>query len=294
MKFCLHLCLVLTNLCANVLANETDASAKYTVDRDVVFSEIDGEKLTADIYQPSKVKEKCPVILIVHGGAWMSGDKTMPYTFAQLFAKHSMAAVSINYRLAPQHKFPAQIDDVRSAIAWISDSAEDRGWDVERFAMFGYSAGAHLCCMIGTAADEDKKTQLKASRIPGESAIWSKQIRPVAIVAGGAPCDLRPLPEQNSMLSYFLGGTRAEVPEVYVSASPTAFASAGDVPTLFYHGTNDALVSISSSRTLHDKLEEAGVECEFVEIENLGHLLSFMHKRSRESTIEYLTERLKP
>jgi triacylglycerol lipase len=65
-----------------------------------------------------------PVVVVIHGGGWASGDKWTIASYSRLLAKEGIVAVTINYRLAPAHKFPAQVDDVRSALVWVRQHAK--------------------------------------------------------------------------------------------------------------------------------------------------------------------------
>ncbi|QDS88373.1 Carboxylesterase NlhH [Rosistilla ulvae] len=288
--------LILLIAIQGVSADETQPSrqAGYSVRLDVPYQTTSEGPLMADIYQPAEVDGTCPIVLVVHGGAWMSGDKALPGTYARMFAEHGIAAVSINYRLAPSFKFPAQLDDVRGALAWIHDHAAENHWDLQRLGMFGYSAGAHLCSMIAMLGDESPETIGKTTLLPAEDPCWGKLHRPIAVVAGGTPADFRDLPLDNSLLAYFFGGTRRERPEAYEFGSPAVLASAGDPPTLFYHGTGDLLVPIGSAEALYRRQVEMKIDSEFVRVEGLGHLLAFMDEGARANVLRFMQARLQP
>ncbi len=116
---------------------------------DLVFSEVDGEKVRADIYRPDN-DQRVPGVLLIHGGAWSAGDKWNMRDHARQLAQSGYVAVSINYRLAPQFKYPAQIDDCRAALRWVHQVADQYNIDTERLAVYGYSAGGHLAALLAT------------------------------------------------------------------------------------------------------------------------------------------------
>lgn len=216
----------------------------------------------------------------------------MPAGYARSFAEAGVAAVVVNYRLAPQHKFPAQVDDIRSAMLWIKRHASEYGWDSDRLGLFGYSAGAHLCLMMGTLSDEPLQTQQQTSDWAQDDPRFSELPRPRLIIAGGAPCDFRSLPPKNLALAYFLGGSRHALPDVYRFASPAAHVSSGDVPTLFFHGTRDLIVPMRDSRKMFEQQSEAGVASRYLEIAGQGHLVTFQHPEAKQATLQFVRTEL--
>ena len=145
-------------------------------------------------------------MLVVHGGAWRMGTRGQLSGVAQMLAKHGFTAVAISYRLAPQYKFPAQIEDCKDAVRWMRTNAARLKIDPERIGGFGYSAGAHLVSLLGTTdAKDGLEGSPSARRRPPSTRLQ-------CVAAGGAPCDLRPIPDDVDGLSFFLGGSPAHVP----------------------------------------------------------------------------------
>lgn len=118
--------------------------------RDVEYGRPDGKPLHLDIYLPPTTSaEPLPVVVWMHGGAWIHGNKDRcPFAF---LAGEGYAVVSINYRLADVAIFPAQIHDCKAAIRWIRGHAEKYGFDPTRIAATGGSAGGHLAALLGTS-----------------------------------------------------------------------------------------------------------------------------------------------
>src|SRR5690242_7454969 len=114
---------------------------------DVVFAERDGFALRFDHYRALKAEGPAPAVVVVHGGAWMAGDPSQAAGNALHFARHGITTVSISYRLAPAHHFPAPVDDVRHGLRWVRAHAGELGIDPDRIALLGLSAGAHLALM---------------------------------------------------------------------------------------------------------------------------------------------------
>ena len=274
--------------------------------KDITYATVDDEPLLCDVYLPLQddqaeageeeqkrdLSKLRPAVIVIHGGGWALGDKWSVSNYARTFAANGMVAISINYRHAPRYKFPAQVDDVRTALAWVHDHADKYQIDKDRIGMFGYSAGGHLSCMIGTLVDAPWETVKLTTQWTKDDPRWAKLPKLCGIVGGGAPCDFRDLPIDNTAISYFLGGSRRELPEIYKAASPAEHASSGDVPTLFIHGTQDLIVPIASSRILFEAQRSAGVASKFLPLEGPGHMLTFIKQDSVNAAVSFLLSTL--
>ncbi len=233
-----------------------------------------------------------PAVVVVHGGGWLAGDKWSLGTHCENLAKLGICVLNINYRLAPYAKFPAQVDDVREAILYLSDHADELCIDRTRIGLFGYSAGGHLSALVGVMSDETSETQASASAWPLDDSRWSRMPRIAAVCAGGPPCDLRVLPIDSEALSFFLNGTRRQIPETYTAASPAAHVSADDPPMQLIHGAKDLIVPIESSQQFAAALEAVGVTVALTVIENQGHLVTFMHPTTLTQVSKFFSETL--
>jgi len=284
-----------------VTAAQDGPNFTVKVTPDMVYARSDDVELRCDVYSPvppagpdEVVPSLRPVVLLIHGGAWSSGSRRTMGGYATRLARCGIVGVAIDYRLAPQWKFPAQVDDVRRAMCWLASERDSLGVDPDRMGLFGYSAGGHLACMIGTLVDEPIETRAATSNWDPQDPRLTDLVRPLAVCAGGPPCDFTVIPKTSGGLAYFLGGSPAEVPGVYAMASPVTHASAGDTPTLFIHGERDAIVPMSSSRLLFDAQRKSGVPSEFVLIEKRGHMLTFIDPKTSESMLAFFQQRLLP
>lgn len=239
---------------------------------DIVFHEVDGEKLLADFYRPSS-DSRVPIVLMIHGGGWITGTRHQILVHANRLTAAGFAVLSIEYRLAPKHKFPAQLDDVQAAIRYIQEQADALNVDANKLVIWGYSAGGHLAALAATNPKEGLA-------------------RPKVCVAGGAPCDFTTLPEDNATLAPFLGGSRREVPEVYSEASPTTHASSDDPPTFFFHGDGDLLVPDANSQRLFDKLNSCKVPTERFIAKDQGHMATFINLQAIDLAISFVKKHL--
>lgn len=104
-----------------------------------------------DIYAPKgNAQSSLPVLIFVHGGAWAIGDKRNHDDKAALYTANGILFVSINYRLHPNARHPAQAEDVAAAVRWVYDHISQYGGDNNRIYISGHSAGAHLAALVGT------------------------------------------------------------------------------------------------------------------------------------------------
>jgi triacylglycerol lipase len=227
---------------------------------------------------------------VVHGGGWISGDKWTLEGYCRILARHGFVAIAINYRLAPAHKFPAQVDDVRQALVWARQHAGELSLDLDRLGMFGYSAGGHLSALVASLADESIETRASASLWPPSDARWQKLPTIRAVCVGGPPCDFRSLPMDNSSLAYFLGGSRREKPDAYIAASPAAHISEADPTTQIIHGDSDLLVPIAGSRQFHQAQLAVGIDSRLEVMPNQGHMVTFLNPKTSTKAIEFFTE----
>ncbi len=244
----------------------------------------DSGPLKADLYVPEG-EGPFPGVLVVHGGAWYMGTRAQLSGFAQLLAARGLTAVAISYRLAPTHKFPAQIEDCKEAVRWMRKNAERLKIDPQRIGGFGYSAGAQLAALLGTT---DAKDGLEGNSTYQEFL----STRLLAVAGGGAPCDFRTLPLDLRMLSFWLGGTRRQQGDTYRLASPAAFVTPDDPPMFFFHGENDKLVPIKSPTAMCRQLSDAGVSAEMYVVPNADHVFAAMNRTALEKCATFLADKL--
>jgi acetyl esterase/lipase len=234
---------------------------------DVVYARVDGVPLRYDHYRPRRVVGPAPAVVVVHGGAWMMGDPSQAAGNALHFARRGIATVSISYRLAPAHRFPAPLDDVRRGLRHVRRHAGDLGIDPDRIALMGLSAGAHLALLAhlarGIAALEPT--------LPPELEDVSEEVRAVVVHYG--PYDLgrrRPFPDGTDPVDALLG-PRTTDPAWASLASPVTHAARASAPILLIHGTADQVVSHRESVRMHAALEAAGKPAELLLLEGAPH-----------------------
>ena len=219
----------------------------------VEFARPDGHPLTLTIYRPT-FSGRFPIVVQMYGGAWQRGTPDDDRMFARYFASRGHVVFAIDYRHAPRWKWPAQIVDVRSALAWIRTHAAQYDGDASRLVLLGRSAGAQLALI---AAYEDTPADV------------------VGVVSFYGPTDLaegwrvppRPDPfDVRAVLETYLGGTPDRIPEPYRAASPLTYVSAKAPPTLLLYGSRDHIVEARFGRVLNDRLRAAGATSYLLEL----------------------------
>ena len=266
------------------------STADISIRRHVAYARPGGQPQRADLYLPSAsgFPGPRPAVVLIHGGGWRFGSKAQMATQARRLAERGFVAMAINYRLAPRDPYPAQVEDCREAVRWLQSPSAEVPVDPTRVALYGYSAGGHLACLVGAT-----QAEFPAS---GEAGTQDQNPSPrvQAVVAGGAPCDLQTVPPDNDYLAYWLGGTRREAAAKYRAASPVVWVSPDDPPFFFFHGGRDWLVPAAIAQRMHRALQEAGVSSEFFICKGDGHFNAFLDRAAQEAAETFLTRILQP
>jgi acetyl esterase/lipase len=242
-------------------------SEVHELREDVVYAHAGGTPLRFDHYRARKAAGSSPAVVVVHGGAWMHGDPSQAAGNALHFARRGISTVSISYRLAPAHRFPAPLDDVRHGLRWVRAHAAELGIDPSRLALLGLSAGAHLTLL----AHLGREVPELAPDLPAELRDVSEDVRAVMVHYG--PFDLtraRPFPDGTDPAGELLGPRRDD-PTWIRLASPVQHAAGASAPVLLIHGTRDQVVSYRESVRMHEALMAAGKPSEILLLEGAPH-----------------------
>ena len=262
--------------------------------RDEIYQDTEGRSGRCDVFLPAPQPsdKSLPVVILVHGGGWVSGDKWNLKGYAHQLAERGFAAITINYRHAPKHPFPKQVDDVRQAMLWTVKQEERFQLDLNRVGMFGYSAGGHLTALVASLANESRSTQTEASEWSEKDPRWQELPKIQAICIGGPPCNFELLPPNNTSMAFFLGDSRKNAPDIYRAASPLAHVSAGDPPTCIIHGESDIMVPLKSSQRFHQAQIAAGVKSELIVLPKQGHMLAFLNPKTADEMVRHFQKEL--
>ena len=214
------------------------------------------EGLDVVIYRPpgasQAVKRRC--VLSLHTGGWDSGD---PGEFRRansaLVARCDVVLLSFGYRLAPEHPWPAQIDDVRRAVAWTRENAATLGIDADDLILLGRSAGAQIATACAYGCQELSVKGCIAVYGPSDMFFARKWSYPNDIL------------KSLKLVLQYMGGEPEAVPQNYHSASATQHLREDNPRTLLIHGSSDCLVWVEHSARMHRMIADPA-RCDFLEL----------------------------
>ncbi len=264
-----HVRLLITALFA-LSAPLDGITAEPGVRRDVEFARVGEHRLALDLYVPKEV-ERPPVVVWVHGGAWRRGSRdNVPVAG---LTKHGFAVASVDYRLSPVARFPAQVHDVKAAIRFLRANADELGIDTDRVAIAGASAGGHLAALVGVTNGH--------SELEGNVGQNSKQSSDVAaIVSFYGASNLQTILSQSTphglsvrvpALELLLGGRPEKRPELAKLASPVAHVDDGDPPLFLLHGDQDPQMPVNQSHELQGRYQRVGRPVRFDVVHGAAH-----------------------
>ncbi len=226
--------------------------------------------LRLDLYLP-RTEHPAPLLVWIHGGAWMHGDKSDPPVLPMV--DEGWALASIQYHFSHEALFPAQIHQCKAAIRWLRAQAARFGFNAERIGVLGASAGGHLAALLGTS-----NGQAALEGDLGEHRDLSSSVQAVVDLFG--PTDFMRLPDHPSDLDHtapdspeglLLGGAVADHPVRVAMANPITWISDDTCPFLILHGRADMIIPWQQSRLLADALADNGSHVEFKLLGQAGH-----------------------
>lgn len=229
------------------------------------YGQIGGDSLVLDLYMPPSLERTPPLVLVIHGGSWSGGDPRQLAALNHVLANRGYAVAAVGYRFAPRHTFPAQVEDVRSALAYLRRHARELNVDAARVVLLGRSAGGQLALLAAYT--------LRDPSIRGAIAFYA----PADLVWGWNNPSPPRVHDSRGVLAAYLGGSLDEARDTYRAASPIAWG-ADAVPTLLIHGGRDELVSIEHSRRLSAALAAADRAHTFIALPWATHGCDFIFR----------------
>ena len=232
--------------------NKVIDDPRIEIIRDQVFHQQAGFQLKLDIYRPHNTKKKHPGILQIHGGAWITGSKRQASFLMSRMAARGWVCFSVSYRFSPDIVFPEHLIDVKHALRWIRNNAEEHGLDPDFIIATGGSSGGHLAAMTAL-------TQNQAEFQPGfEKTDTSIQgcVPFYGVFNFSKPFDERtPFPAKAGVLQMLCGGTPETQPDRYQQITPANWISGKTPPFLLIQGETDALISATETQAFWEVLQ---------------------------------------
>lgn len=239
-------------------------STRYAVSPNVTYLEVDGWQGKADVYRPTRAEGPVPTVIFFHGGGWIRGDKEGPVLHVMPYIAMGFAVMNVEYRVAPQAKAPAAVQDARCALRWVYQNAERLGFDTTRVIVTGHSAGGHLALTTGMLTEEAGLDSL----CPGP-----QELKTAAIVNWYGITDVGDVlegPNRKGWAEEWIG-MGADRDALVRRLSPLTYIRRDLPPILTLHGTRDGTVPYGHAVRLRDALEAAGAPNELMTIEGAGH-----------------------
>ncbi len=231
----------------------------------LIYTRAGDTDLRLDLCMPDKGHDARPAVLCIHGGGWHGGVRSEYIPLIVQLAREGYVAASVEYRLAPAHRFPAQFEDVASAVRWLRANSKQYNIDPQRIGVLGWSAGGHLACLLGTTGG-GLELEGPATGTHGLAGVQ-------AVVSFSGLTDLtadywKTVPSGAQKL---IGASLEDDPDAYRRASAISHVDRDDPPFLFLHGADDAAVPLDQSRRLLKALDSAGVEATLEVFSGTGH-----------------------
>jgi acetyl esterase/lipase len=214
--------------------------------------------------------QPAPVLLFVPGGAWVHGTRLLQgYALMSHLAERGWVCLSIDYRVAPHHRWPAHITDVKTAIAWARANVDKFGGDRNFVAVAGCSAGGHLAALAGLTANDP---QMQAELPEGSDT----SVDAVVGIYGRYDWEDRSTAERARFVDFLervvVGRRIAKHPDIFRNASPIARVHAEAPPFLVIHGTGDSVIPVEQARVFVERLRGASRSpVSYIELPGAGH-----------------------
>jgi acetyl esterase/lipase len=254
------------------------ATEKVRYTPNIQFASPDRVPLSMDIYRPPTVG-KYPAIVIIYGGAWQYGNPQANAEFSRYLAARGYTIFAIDYRHAPQYRFPAQLDDVRAALTFIRQFAAKYEAQPDRIALLGRSAGGHLAML----------TAYQPDALPVQAVV--SYYGPFNLTEGYKdPPKPDPL-NVRALLSAFVGGSPDQLPQAYIKASPASYVTRKLPPTLLIHGSRDHIVEVRFARDMYQRLQSVGTTSVLLEIPWAEHAFDAIFSGPSNQLALFYTER---
>jgi acetyl esterase/lipase len=261
-----------------------------TLQPGLVYRTIAGRQLRLDLCLPPRADSRAvPAIILIHGGGWRSGDRSMELPMALQLAGRGYVTATVEYRLSPEALYPGAMLDLKAAVRWIRAHTREYNVDTLRIAAYGCSSGGHLAALLGVTNGAPEYEE-------GDDAGWSSGVQAVIDIDG--VLDLTTpeesgkdtVPSRPSAVKSWLGVRYADEPDLWKKASPQTHLHRGMPPMLFinssiprFHAGRDAAV---------DTMKRYGIYCEVHTIPDTPHPF-WLFKPWQPEVVQHITGFLK-
>jgi len=233
----------------------------------IEYSNPDGTHLQLNLARPKNGEGPFPAVLCIHGGGFRAGKRDSYDGLCVTLAERGYVAVTITYRLAPQHKFPAAVHDSKAAVRWLRANATKYHINPDRIGVTGGSAGGHLAQFLGVTAN--------VPQFEGNGGNADQPSHVACVVNVYGPSDFTKSygksVDAHEVLPLWFGGNLETHRNLHIQGSPLYWVTPNAAPTLCIHGTEDKYVAHEQAVWIVDKMKAATVEAELLTLEGAGH-----------------------
>ncbi len=249
----------------------TRPSAKVPADiefqKGLVYAKYGEREMHVDLFKPKR-KGAFPAVIIVHGGAWITGHYTMENPLAVALAKLEYVAITVEHRLSNEKKYPAQIHDLKASVRWLRANAKRFNIDEKRIGAVGGSSGGHLVALLGATND------LPNFEGNGGNEKFSSRVQSVVDIDGTATFvdkgniekEIKGPWNTNTTLTGF---SYAENPAIWAEASPITHVNSKSSPTLFLNSSSNR--PFQQREEMAAKLNAVGIKSEIIVVPDTPH-----------------------
>lgn len=235
-------------------------------ERGVEFSNVENQHLQLNIARPKDGAGPFPAVLCIHGGGFRAGTREGYDALCVRLASKGYVAATVTYRLAPAFKFPAAVQDCKTAVRWLRANAAKYRINLSRIGAMGGSAGGHLALFLGVTegviAFEGEGNSEESSAVQ-------------CVVSYYGPSDFTQSygksVDAHEVLPLFFGGDLETKRREHIVGSPLYWVTPKAPPTLCIHGTQDTYVAYEQAGWMVDRLKAAGVEASLFTLDGAGH-----------------------
>jgi acetyl esterase len=265
------------------------------VTRNLQYGADHGEALLLDAYEPAAAAAPSPILILIHGGGWVSGDKAEYEPFARALAGTGYVVFDINYSLdlSRSPAFPREVTDVRTALHWVESHAEQFKGDINRIGIAGGSAGGYLAAVVGTRADSSSKARIRAViSLSGPMDLVSLVADLRKAVTSSEPCapaQCVAIDRAKQRLSGLLGCDPLVCPqELLREASPLTYVTAA-TPPFFLANSTDEILPATQATNMAAALRSVNVPVSLQLVPGTGHAVAYVSS-IRTQLLNFLTK----
>lgn len=243
----------------NDTKNIENMAKRVTSRLDVPYLNDDNPLHKLDVYFPAEKNQSYPLLVHIHGGGWETGDKKLMEATGMYYASQGFLTITPNYRLSPEVRHPAHVEDCAAALAWVFNHATELGGDKNRIFLSGHSAGAHLAALLVTNPIYLQKYNIKPNDIAG--------VIPVDTASFNLLSN-----DNERLVKKFIKQAFGSDKQVLKEASP--FYNVSDkatYPKFLILNTTNRESAAKGGKMFADKLKSVGCDAGFVSVDNHTH-----------------------